>query len=615
VPTADAGPDQTVASGAGVSLTGAASSDPEGGQTLSYAWTQTDRGHAHRSRPPSPRASPRRPSSRATRPPCSTFSLVVTDPLGASSPADTVTITVNPPANGVPTANAGPDQTVASGAGVSLTGAASSDPEGGTLSYAWTQTSGTAVTLTGATTVSPSFTAPTLLAGDPAAVLEFSLVVTDPLGASSPADTVTITVNPPANGVPTANAGPDQTVASGAGVSLTGAASSDPDGDTLSYAWVQTGGIAVTLSGADTANPAFTAPDAATTLVFQLTVNDGNGGSDTDTVTITVTAPAIDTAQVQKDFRDTTGAFMSRRMERALNSDPRMYRLEHRRSGSYGFLDASSGAEVSQTALDFALRRPAGSGAFIWAEGQYSIYEDRRNSGTVDGSYGVLHFGADTSFGETMTIGLMASIDSISEEQTDQSELSGVGWMIGPYFSMVVSDGLFLSGRVAFGQSDNDADVTSVGIPMTGDFQTDRFLSVLTMTGETQIDDFLVLPEVSIGYTRERQDDYTVSDGQNTVRVAGNDLEYGQMAIAAEFQYPIGDTTKGSFLYARPSVTGIIAGSDYLPGSSNFSSTLEVGYEATPSQFLTYGVSVAYQGIGNTDFEGAAARAFLEWRF
>ena len=127
------------------------------------------------------------------------FSLVVTDPLNASSAPDTVTITVNPPANQGPTANAGPDQTVASGASVALTGAGSTDPEGGTLSYAWTQTSGPAVTLTGATTVSPGFTAPTLAAGDPPAVLVFSLVVTDPLNASSAPDTVTITVNPPAN--------------------------------------------------------------------------------------------------------------------------------------------------------------------------------------------------------------------------------------------------------------------------------------------------------------------------------------------------------------------------------------------------------------------------------
>jgi hypothetical protein len=204
VPTANAGPDQTVASGAGVSLTGAASSDPDPGQTLSYAWTQTAGPAVTLTGAATVSPGFTAPTLVAGDPAAVlTFSLVVTDNLGASSTPDTVTITVNPPGNTVPTANAGPDQTVASGAGVTLTGAGSSDPDPGqTLSYAWTQTAGPAVTLTGAATVSPSFTAPTLVAGDPAAVLTFSLVVTDNLGASSTPDTVTITVNPPATPCP-----------------------------------------------------------------------------------------------------------------------------------------------------------------------------------------------------------------------------------------------------------------------------------------------------------------------------------------------------------------------------------------------------------------------------
>ena len=219
-PTANAGPDQTVASGASVALTGAGSSDPEGG-TLSYAWTQTSGPAVTLTGATTVSPGFTAPTLAAGAPPAVlVFSLVVTDPLNASSAPDTVTITVNPPANQGPTANAGPDQTVASGASVALTGAGSTDPEGGTLSYAWTQTAGPAVTLTGATTVSPGFTAPTLAAGAPPAVLVFSLVVTDPLNASSAPDTVTITVNPPANQAPTANAGPDQSVASGASVAL-----------------------------------------------------------------------------------------------------------------------------------------------------------------------------------------------------------------------------------------------------------------------------------------------------------------------------------------------------------------------------------------------------------
>src|SRR5439155_26399927 len=97
-------------------------------------------------------------------------------------------------------------------------------------------------------------------------------------------DTVVINVVGPANQAPTANAGPDQNVASGAAVSLDGTGSSDPDpGDTLTYAWTQTAGTPVTLSGANTASPSFTAPTGPATLTFQLQVCDTSNACDTDT--------------------------------------------------------------------------------------------------------------------------------------------------------------------------------------------------------------------------------------------------------------------------------------------------------------------------------------------
>ena len=96
---------------------------------------------------------------------------------------------------------------------------------------------------------------------------------------------------PPTNRAPTANAGADQDVVENATVELDGTGSGDPDGDSLSYAWVQIGTPAVSLSGADTPAPSFTAPDVTpgnpVTLTFELTVGDGTD-TDVDTVDVTV---------------------------------------------------------------------------------------------------------------------------------------------------------------------------------------------------------------------------------------------------------------------------------------------------------------------------------------
>jgi hypothetical protein len=96
---------------------------------------------------------------------------------------------------------------------------------------------------------------------------------------------------PPANQNPQANAGADQTVGFGTTVTLNGSASTDPDGDALTFSWTQMGGTnSVTLSNASASVTTFTAPNAADTLVFQLSVDDGNGGTDTDTAVVTVQA-------------------------------------------------------------------------------------------------------------------------------------------------------------------------------------------------------------------------------------------------------------------------------------------------------------------------------------
>jgi len=304
-PSADAGSDITVDEETTISLLGSATDSD--GSIASYAWTQTTGTTVTLT-----------DTDEATvsfNPPVTDkqliliFRLTATDNDGATA-SDTVSITVNPtddgdeagiplpeplPDNISPTADAGSDIIADEETAVSLLGSAT-DSDGSIESYAWSQTAGTIVTLTGDDEATVSFNTPVT---DEQLILTFQLTATDNEGATT-SDTVSITVNPKGDGdgdvtpptdniAPSTDAGRDITADENTTISLLGSAT-DSDGSIESYAWSQTAGTTVTLTGADEATVSFNTPvtDEQLTLTFQLTATDNEGASTSDTVSITV---------------------------------------------------------------------------------------------------------------------------------------------------------------------------------------------------------------------------------------------------------------------------------------------------------------------------------------
>ncbi|QSQ15391.1 myxosortase-dependent M36 family metallopeptidase [Myxococcus landrumensis] len=213
-----------------------------------------------------------------------TFRVTVSD--GTNNVSKEVTVTLRN-VNRAPVANAGVAATVQSGATVTLNGSASSDPDGTAVTYQWTQVSGPTVALSSATVAQPTFTAPSVSAERD---LVFSLVVSD--GAvSSAASLVVLTVTsaPVPNREPVAQA---RIIVNGDQTSMTldGSASSDADGDALTYKWEQTGGPRVTLNEANKAVISVDVPDldgGSATFTFKLTVTDSKNASHSATAQAT----------------------------------------------------------------------------------------------------------------------------------------------------------------------------------------------------------------------------------------------------------------------------------------------------------------------------------------
>ena len=111
------------------------------------------------------------------------------DVMVGSSPAD-VDVPMTAGTNHAPSADAGADQIVSEGDTVQLDASGSSDPDGNTLFFTWTQTAGPAVSMVNQWSATPSFFAPGVNADT---VLTFQVVASDGELDSAP-DTVNITV-------------------------------------------------------------------------------------------------------------------------------------------------------------------------------------------------------------------------------------------------------------------------------------------------------------------------------------------------------------------------------------------------------------------------------------
>ena len=294
-PTADAGADQAgVEEGATVTLSGSGQ-DPDAGDTLQYAWTQTGGATVTLSAPAAAETTFAAPTG-LTEDAVLAFTLQVTD-AGSLTGDDEVAVTVVAgESQGGPEVVAPTSFTVVEGE-TAVGTLRATDPDTPAADLVWSIGGGAdsghfALSAGGvlALAAAKDYEAPDDTGGD--GTYDLTVQVSD--GADDATAGISVSLSN-RNEAPTADAGADQAgVAEGATVTLSGSGR-DPDaGDTLQYAWTQTGGAAVTLSAPSAAVTTFAAPTGLTedaVLAFTLRVTDAGSLSGEDRVTVTVVAP------------------------------------------------------------------------------------------------------------------------------------------------------------------------------------------------------------------------------------------------------------------------------------------------------------------------------------
>lgn len=338
---------------------------------------------------------------------------------------------------------------------------------------------------------------------------------------------------------------------------------------------------------------------------------------------------------VRDAFKDVTSAFIQRRMDRLLSAEPSSHQLERRREATSALQfsvnhDTTSGELASHLQLAGRLgqaptggldvsasdARPATQLSFagnfaskdrnwyFWTEGQYSSYTD--TTGPLEerkGGFGIVFFGVDYLVNERLAFGVMALADRASETIDGHSDVSGTGWMVGPYMSGEITEDLFFTGRMAWGQSSNTAaiDVFSDDVLWSGDFETRRFLARGALYGRFDLGQAQLTPQVDVAYMRETQGGYLVTDGNSEVSIAGTKAEIGRLSLSMEVDWPTGSGAMTAFVI--PKLDWDFHNS--APGQQNDDTrgSLEFGVRTRWDAGWRGEAAVRYDGIGQPGFE------------
>lgn len=244
----------------------------------------------------------------------------------------------------------------------------------------------------------------------------------------------------------------------------------------------------------------------------------------------------------------------------------------------------------------------------VWAAGSYSSVRDDRYGLNSKDRFAIFYLGADILLTKDLVVGALAQVDRMETVTgTQRSEVSGTGWMAGPYAVYELYDGLVVDARIAAGRSSNS--VNPLGL-YTDDFESNRYLVETNLTGLYTSGAWRLVPEAGIVWFDERSNNYVDSLGFS---IPGQSVTLGRLRAGPSLAYRH-ELANGSFLepFARFTFnydynrTNVFDSSGALVPTTRFRADGELGLTGRFANGVTLTGQMGLAGIGEGDFEATS---------
>ncbi len=350
------------------------------------------------------------------------------------------------------------------------------------------------------------------------------------------------------------------------------------------------GGSVANLQGGPAVYTATVTPSGVADLSISVAAGAAQDGVLRDSGAAQASA-ALDTAAIGSEAN---ARFMLNRANQLLANQPDLSGLLRGDAGHFN-AEITSG----QGMVDFY---SGGAGPF-WAD----VAASWSTSGTAEDTYILGTFGAHRRFGDNLLAGVMLELDYM-EEVDGLAEISGWGWLVGPYLVAKLPDQpLYFDARLLYGQSYNQA--SPLG-SYTDDFTTQRWLAMVNVSGDIALGWGTLSPQLNAAWTQDRQREY-VDGASNTV--AAQTVSLTQIAAGAKLDVPLGALALRFGADAVWSASGSSLG--LIPAFEGLRGRLRMGADYALPSGGALSLALSYDGLGTADYQAIGVSAALNLPF